>query len=148
MIKTMIAAMKTPMQQVIGITIQIMKTTWQITTTTMIFLVSYMIWTTYYSTRRHKRYIDQRIGDRTHRARIWRCNPLIWLKTKQLWFPTVAKLVKMYLSIPATPASSEQISNKAQRIIIGDKNRLALELAGTLFYINDNLEWYEGQTII
>ena len=70
------------------------------------------------------------------------------MKTKQLWFPTVAKLVKMHLSIPATSASSEQIFNKAQRIIIGDKNRLALEIAGTLFYINDNLEWYEGQTII
>ena len=56
----------------------------------------------------------------------------------------------MHLSIPATSASSEQILKKARKIIIGDKNRLAPEIAGTLFYINDNLEWYEDkrQTII
>ena len=72
-------------------------------------------------------------------------NPLIWWKTKQLKFPTVAKLAKKYLSIPATSASSERIFSKARRIITGDRNRLAPEVAGTLFYINDNLEWYEGQ---
>ena len=73
-------------------------------------------------------------------------NTLIWWKTKQLKFPTVAKLAKKYLSIPATSASSERIFSKAQRIITGDRNRLAPEIAGTLFYINDNLvEWYEGQ---
>ena len=72
-------------------------------------------------------------------------NPLIWWKTKQLKFPTVAKLAKKYLGIPATSASSERIFSKARRIITGDRNRLAPEIAGTLFYINDNLEWYERQ---
>ena len=70
-------------------------------------------------------------------------NPLSWWETKQLKFPTVAKLVRKYLSIPATSASSEQIFSKARRIITGDRNRLAPEIAGTLFHINDNLEWYE-----
>ena len=72
-------------------------------------------------------------------------NLLIWWKTKQLKFPTVAKLAKKYLSIPATSASSERIFSKARRIITGDRNRLAPEIAGTgtlFFYINDNLEWY------
>jgi hypothetical protein len=72
-------------------------------------------------------------------------NPLIWWKTKQLKFPTVAKLAKKYLGIPATSASSERIFSKARGIITGDRNRLAPEVVGTLFYINDNLEWYEGQ---
>ena len=53
--------------------------------------------------------------------------------------------VAIAVAVGITSASSERIFSKARRIITGDRNRLSPEIAGTLFYINDNLEWYEGQ---
>ena len=73
------------------------------------------------------------------------CNdPLLWWKKHAITFPTLARLAQKFMGIEASSAASEYIFSKAQRITTADRNRLKLEIIGSLLCVSTNLESYEN----
>ncbi len=71
-------------------------------------------------------------------------NPLLWWRDNALKFPTLAKLARMYLAIPATSAPSERIFSVASRVISKFRGGLDPQMAGMLLYVAENYKWYES----
>ena len=70
-------------------------------------------------------------------------DPLLWWKGNQLLFPTLPKLARIYLSIPATSAPTERIFSKAGLFITNRRGRLAPKLAGMLITLKSMLDWLD-----
>lgn len=67
-------------------------------------------------------------------------NPLAWWKANELKFPTMARLAKRYLCIPATSAPSERVFSTAGNIVTAKRNCLKPENVSTLTFIYQNRE--------
>ena len=73
--------------------------------------------------------------------------PLNWWKKNEHRVFHVAAVAKKHLAIPASSAPSERIFSRAGLIIISPlRNRLKPEIAGMLFYVNENWKWYLANT--
>ncbi|KAF4530311.1 hypothetical protein B566_EDAN017646 [Ephemera danica] len=67
-------------------------------------------------------------------------NPLFWWKNYEVKYPTISKLAKRYLCIPATSAPSERVFSTAGNIITAKRNCLAPENVEMLIFIFQNSE--------
>ena len=66
-------------------------------------------------------------------------NPLEWWKQNQQGnFPILARLAKVYLSIPATSAPSERIFSMAARVISAQQASMKPDMAGKVLFVSDN----------
>ena len=72
-------------------------------------------------------------------------NPLEWWKRNQKKISTLAGLARMYLAIQATSAPTERVFSVASRVISKFRTSLDPEMAGMLFYVAENFEWYEKE---
>ena len=70
-------------------------------------------------------------------------NPLIWWKSNQMLYPTLAVLARKYLAVQATSAPSERIFSRASRIISNLRTSLDPDIAGKIFYVSENIGWYD-----
>ena len=70
-------------------------------------------------------------------------NPLLWWKRNSILYPNLAALARKYLAIQATSASSERIFSRASLIISNLRTRLDPKIAGKIFYVSENLKWYD-----
>lgn len=72
-------------------------------------------------------------------------SPFDWWKKKQVAYPTLAVLARQFLAVQATSAPSERLFSRASRIISNNRTRLDPEVAGKLFYVSENIKWYDEQ---
>ena len=70
--------------------------------------------------------------------------PLEWWKANQATFPTLAKLAKRYLCVPATSCSSERDFSLAGNIITHKRNSLKPAKVNRLCFLCLNLRRLEG----
>jgi hypothetical protein len=63
--------------------------------------------------------------------------------TSQDSYPILARLARIYLAVPATSAPSERIFSRAQRLISEKRTALNPDIAGKLFFVAENWEWYD-----
>ena len=70
-------------------------------------------------------------------------NPLVWWKRNRILYHNLAALARKYLAIQATSASSERIFSRASLIISNLRTRLDQKMAGKIFYVSENLNWYD-----
>ena len=70
-------------------------------------------------------------------------DPLAWWKTNEIRFPTLAKLARVYLAIPATSAPSERVFSKAGQVIGQLRSKLSPSTASMIIFMKSNLEAYE-----
>ena len=70
--------------------------------------------------------------------------PLEWWKANQATFPTLAKLAKRYLCVPATSCSSERDLSLAGNIITHNRNSLKPAKVNRLCFSCLNLRRLEG----
>ena len=71
--------------------------------------------------------------------------PLMWWKSNASRFPCLSVLARRFLAVQATSAPSERIFSQAQLIISSKRTSLNPEMAGKLFYVGQNIDWYEKQ---
>ncbi|CAH2000785.1 unnamed protein product [Acanthoscelides obtectus] len=65
-------------------------------------------------------------------------NPLLWWKSRELLYPTLAPLAKKYLSMVATSVPSERVFSKAGQLITERRNRLKSKHVEKLMFLNYN----------
>ena len=70
-------------------------------------------------------------------------DPLKWWKHHLLRFPTLGKIARKYLCIPATSAPSERVFSLAGLTISKIRSRLDSENASCLICVRDNWDTYE-----
>ena len=70
-------------------------------------------------------------------------DPLAWWKTNEIRFPTLAKLARVYLAIPATSAPSERVCSKTGQVIDQLRSNLSPSTASMIIFLKSNLEAYE-----
>ena len=70
-------------------------------------------------------------------------DPLLWWKKNQDVFPSLAKLARIYLAIPATSAPTERIFSRASLVINRLRSRLTPANARMAIFLKSNLEWHE-----
>ena len=70
-------------------------------------------------------------------------DPLSWWKTNEIRFPTLAKVARIYLAIPATSAPSERIFSKAKLVIDDLRSRLDPADASMMIFMKPNLKDHE-----
>ena len=70
-------------------------------------------------------------------------DPLAWWKINEIRFPTLAKLARIHLAIPATSAPSERVISKAGLIIDRLRSRLSPEVASMIIFMKANIASYE-----
>lgn len=66
--------------------------------------------------------------------------PLQWWATQEEFLPSLAKLAKKYLSIPATSVAAERHFSVAGRTISKVRNRLLPETADVILFVHQNSE--------
>lgn len=66
--------------------------------------------------------------------------PLEWWRNNQRRFPSVAKLAKRYLAIPATSTPSERVFSSAGNIITAKRNCLKGKTVNMLIFLHNNLK--------
>ena len=66
--------------------------------------------------------------------------PLEWWKLNASFFPTLAKLAKKYLCIPATSVKSERVFSTGGYIINNFRSKLLPEHANILVFLANNLD--------
>ena len=71
-------------------------------------------------------------------------DPLEWWKLHAAKYPNLARLAKIYLAVQATSAASERVFSLASRLITAKRNRIDGDTAGSQFFVNRNLEWFES----
>lgn len=71
--------------------------------------------------------------------------PLQWWKENENDFKSLSILARKFLAVQATSAPSERVFSHAALIISNRRNRLSSEMAGKLFYVSENIDWYEEQ---
>ena len=71
--------------------------------------------------------------------------PLKWWHTYQNDFPILSILARQFLAIQATSAPSERVFSRASLIISNKRTQLKSDIAGQLFYVAENIDWYEEQ---
>jgi len=64
-----------------------------------------------------------------------RTDPLLWWKTNQFQFPTLATLAKRYLAIPASQASCERLFSIAKNDVTETRTRILPELVEALLML-------------
>jgi hypothetical protein len=70
-------------------------------------------------------------------------DPLQWWKDNQSRFPTVARLARQYLSIPATEVSSERVFSIAGLTLTHLRSRLDSNVVDATIFINKNYQFDE-----
>ena len=66
-------------------------------------------------------------------------SPLQWWKTREKNYPTLSKLARKYIAVPATSVKSEEIFSTAGNVLTDKRNRLTPEHVNMLFFLHDNL---------
>lgn len=67
-------------------------------------------------------------------------NPLAWWKTKEARYPTLAKVAKSFLCIPATSTPSKRLFSTAGIIVSKRRASLSLEHVDMLTFLHSNSE--------
>ena len=70
-------------------------------------------------------------------------DPFVWWRTYSVLYPNLGILARKFLAVQSTSASSERIFGCASRIIPNLRKRLDPEFAGQLFYVSENMKWYD-----
>jgi len=65
-------------------------------------------------------------------------NPLAWWKIRELKYPIISKIAKVYLAIPASSADSERLFSTAGIILTHRRNRLGFARAEALSVQHSN----------
>jgi hypothetical protein len=65
-------------------------------------------------------------------------DPCMWWKEHETIYPTIAKVAKNILCIPASYASSERVFSTARNIVTSQRNRLNAENVSTLVFLKQN----------
>eukprot|EP00523_Entomoneis_sp_CCMP467_P012679 CAMPEP_0168790654 /NCGR_PEP_ID=MMETSP0725-20121227/13527_1 /TAXON_ID=265536 /ORGANISM="Amphiprora sp., Strain CCMP467" /LENGTH=460 /DNA_ID=CAMNT_0008841097 /DNA_START=39 /DNA_END=1421 /DNA_ORIENTATION=- len=68
-----------------------------------------------------------------------------WWKERATHFPTLAKLAKMYLAIPATSAASERVFSLASRVMRELRGRLNPKLLSKLIFLCETWDTWEQE---
>ena len=71
-------------------------------------------------------------------------DPLAWWKTNEIRFPTLAKLARIHLAIPATSAPSKHVFSKAGQFIDQLRTKLSPETASMTIFMKSNLASHEA----
>jgi hypothetical protein len=70
-------------------------------------------------------------------------NPLLWWKHNSKRFPTLAKLAKKILCIPATSAPVERFFSHAGLTIANDRARMLPDMAEDLVFLHDSWDLFK-----
>jgi len=70
-------------------------------------------------------------------------NPLLWWKHNSKRFPTLAKLAKKILCIPATSAPVERLFSHAGLTIANDRARMLPDMAEDLVFLHDSWDLFK-----
>jgi len=62
-------------------------------------------------------------------------DPLLWWKLNEIRFPGLAKLARLYLSVPASQASCERLFSVARNDITDKRTRMLPDLVEALIFI-------------
>ena len=65
-------------------------------------------------------------------------DPLSWWKARQILYPTLAKLAKKYLAIPASSVPAERIFSLAGNLVTKKRVQLSAENINLLIFLNKN----------
>ena len=65
-------------------------------------------------------------------------DPLAWWSVNEHKFPTLAKLARAFLAIPATSAASERVWSRASQVLSIRRSRMDPELAQRIMYTREN----------
>lgn len=67
-------------------------------------------------------------------------NPLVWWKDHADDFPVVAKLARVFLSIPATSAPSERVWSEASQVISAKRASLSKSISSGIMFVKRNIK--------
>jgi len=67
------------------------------------------------------------------------CTPLDWWRASHCRYPTVAKVARRLLAVPATSIASERLLSKAGNVITKKRNCLAPSKADAIVFLMENL---------
>lgn len=67
-------------------------------------------------------------------------NPLLWWKDHEIHYPSLAKLARIYLSIPSTSTPSERVFSDNGNIVTQKRNCLSPDNVNKLVFLSQNAE--------
>jgi len=70
-------------------------------------------------------------------------DPLVWWRTNRDRFPTIARLARKYLAIPATSVTCERIFSDAGNIITKKRSRLTADIAVAMIFLHENAHYWK-----
>ena len=65
-------------------------------------------------------------------------DPLLWWRNHETYFPTIAKLARKYLCIPASTAPAERVFSTAKNILQKKRWRILPERLGKCIFLRQN----------
>ena len=68
--------------------------------------------------------------------------PLLWWRNHETYFPTIAKLARKYLCIPASTAPSERVFSTAKSILQKKRWRILPERLGKCIFLRQNAKLF------
>ena len=69
-------------------------------------------------------------------------DPLLWWRNHETYFPTIAKLARKYLCIPASTAPSERVFSTAKNILQKKRWRILPERLGKSIFLRQNAKLF------
>lgn len=75
------------------------------------------------------------------------CDPLVWWKLNQIFYPVLSSLAKMYLAVPASQATTERSFSAAGNICTAKRNSLSPQHVEKLTIFHQNIDDYRFDEI-
>ena len=75
-------------------------------------------------------------------------NPLNWWKVNESRFPTLAKMARCYLCVPATSIPSERVFSTAGLVINDRRSSLSPENVDMLIFLSQNLRMIKSVDVL